>query len=57
LAEHEALGAAPLEELAWLAPQKAFWLPPEAIARIDFLEWTGADHHTKYVALGEDKDP
>jgi DNA ligase D-like protein (predicted ligase) len=35
------------------------WLKPEAVARIDFLEWTGADHlrHTKFVALRDDKDP
>ena len=35
------------------------WLKPEAVAQIDFLEWTGADHlrHTKFVALREDKDP
>lgn len=35
------------------------WLRPETVARVDFLEWTGADHlrHTKFVALREDKDP
>jgi ATP-dependent DNA ligase len=35
------------------------WLKPEIVVRIDFLEWTGADHlrHTKYVALRDDKDP
>jgi bifunctional non-homologous end joining protein LigD len=35
------------------------WLKPKAVARIDFLEWTGADHlrHTKFVALRHDKDP
>jgi bifunctional non-homologous end joining protein LigD len=35
------------------------WLRPEAVARIDFLEWTGADHlrHTKFVAMRDDKDP
>lgn len=35
------------------------WLHPEAVARVDFLEWTGADHlrHTKFVALRDDKDP
>jgi bifunctional non-homologous end joining protein LigD len=35
------------------------WLMPEAVVRIDFLEWTGADHlrHTKFVALRDDKDP
>jgi bifunctional non-homologous end joining protein LigD len=35
------------------------WLKPEAVVRIDFLEWTGADHlrHTKFVGMREDKDP
>jgi ATP-dependent DNA ligase len=35
------------------------WVRPELIARIQFLEWTGADHlrHTKFVALRDDKDP
>jgi hypothetical protein len=35
------------------------WLRPEAVARIDFLEWTDANHlrHTKFVALRNDKEP
>jgi DNA ligase D-like protein (predicted ligase) len=35
------------------------WLKPEAVVRIDFAEWTGADklRHTKYVAMRTDKDP
>ena len=35
------------------------WLKPDAVVRIDFLEWTGADRlrHTKYVAMRDDKDP
>jgi DNA ligase D-like protein (predicted ligase) len=35
------------------------WLKPQAVVRIDFREWTGADHlrHTTYVALREDKNP
>jgi DNA ligase D-like protein (predicted ligase) len=39
--------------------KECVWLKPEAVVRIDFLEWTGADHlrHTKYVAMREDKDP
>ncbi len=34
------------------------WVNPETVARIDFLEWTGADHlrHAKFVALRDDKD-
>jgi DNA ligase D-like protein (predicted ligase) len=33
------------------------WVRPELVARIQFLEWTGADHlrHTKFVALRDDK--
>lgn len=39
--------------------KNCIWLKPEIVVRIDFLEWTGADHlrHTKYVALRDDKDP
>jgi ATP-dependent DNA ligase len=39
--------------------KECVWVRPELIARIQFLEWTGADHlrHTKFVALREDKDP
>ena len=39
--------------------KECVWLRPEAVARIDFLEWTGAGHlrHTKFVALRDDKDP
>jgi DNA ligase D-like protein (predicted ligase) len=39
--------------------KECVWLKPEAVVRIDFLEWTSADHlrHTKFVALREDKDP
>jgi DNA ligase D-like protein (predicted ligase) len=39
--------------------EECVWLRPEVVARIDFLEWTGADHlrHTKFVALRDDKDP
>jgi len=39
--------------------KECLWLEPEIVVRIDFLEWTGADHlrHTKFVALRYDKDP
>jgi DNA ligase D-like protein (predicted ligase) len=39
--------------------EECIWLQPQAVARIDFLEWTGADHlrHTKFIALRDDKDP
>jgi DNA ligase D-like protein (predicted ligase) len=35
------------------------WLKPHAVVRIDFLEWTGADHlrHTKFIGMRDDKDP
>jgi DNA ligase D-like protein (predicted ligase) len=35
------------------------WVRPELVARIQFLEWTGADHlrHTEFIALRDDKDP
>jgi DNA ligase D-like protein (predicted ligase) len=35
------------------------WLRPKKVARIEFLEWTGAAHlrHTKFVRLRDDKDP
>jgi DNA ligase D-like protein (predicted ligase) len=39
--------------------KECVWLRPCAIARVDFLEWTGADHlrHTRFVAMRDDKDP
>jgi DNA ligase D-like protein (predicted ligase) len=39
--------------------KECIWLKPEAVVRIDFLEWTGADHlrHTKFVGMRTDKDP
>jgi DNA ligase D-like protein (predicted ligase) len=39
--------------------KECVWLRPVAVARFDFLEWTGADHlrHTKFVAMRDDKDP
>jgi ATP-dependent DNA ligase len=32
------------------------WLKPEIVVRIDFAEWTSADHlrHTKYAGLRDD---
>jgi bifunctional non-homologous end joining protein LigD len=38
---------------------EAVWLKPEAVAQVQFLEWTGADQlrHTKFVGLRDDKDP
>jgi ATP-dependent DNA ligase len=39
--------------------KKCVWLRPEAVAQIEFLEWTQADRlgHSKFVGLREDKDP
>ncbi len=38
---------------------KAVWLRPEAVAQIEFLEWTQADRlrHSKFVGLREEKKP
>jgi ATP-dependent DNA ligase len=35
------------------------WLKPEAVVRIDFLEWTEGNklRHPNFVALRDDKDP
>jgi ATP-dependent DNA ligase len=37
--------------------KQCIWIKPNVVVRIDFLEWTGADHlrHTKFVALCNDK--
>jgi DNA ligase D-like protein (predicted ligase) len=47
------------EELNAEKMKKAVWLRPEAVAQLEFLEWTGADRlrHSKFVGLREDKDP
>lgn len=47
------------EELNAEKMKKAVWLRPEAVAQIEFLEWTEADRlrHSKFVGLREDKDP
>src|SRR5262249_43911840 len=39
--------------------KKCVWLRPEAVAQIEFLEWTEADRlrHSKFVGLREDKEP
>jgi ATP-dependent DNA ligase len=39
--------------------KECLWLRPETVARIEFLERTGADHlrHTSFVGVREDKDP
>jgi bifunctional non-homologous end joining protein LigD len=47
------------EELDAEKMKKAVWLRPEAIAQIEFLEWTEGDRlrHSKFVGLREDKKP
>jgi ATP-dependent DNA ligase len=47
------------EELNAEKMKKTVWLRPEAVAQIEFLEWTGADRlrHSKFVGLREEKDP
>lgn len=47
------------EELNAEKMKKAVWLKPEAIAQVEFLEWTEGDRlrHSKFVGLREDKDP
>ena len=39
--------------------KECLWVKPQAVAEVEFLEWTGADHlrHTKFVGLRDDKDP
>jgi len=47
------------EELNAEKMKKAVWLRPEAVAQIEFLEWTEGDRlrHSKFVGLREDKNP
>src|SRR6266481_3623940 len=47
------------EELNAEKMNKAVWLRPEAVAQIEFLEWTEADRlrHSKFVGLRDDSVP
>src|SRR5690348_6071975 len=47
------------EELNADKMKKAIWLKPEAVAQLEFLEWTEGDRlrHSKFVGLREDKNP
>jgi ATP-dependent DNA ligase len=47
------------EELNAERMKKAVWLKPEAVAQIEFLEWTEGPslRHSKFVRLRDDKDP
>jgi ATP-dependent DNA ligase len=46
------------EELSVEKLKKAVWLRPEAVAQIEFLEWTDADRlpHSNFVGLREDTE-
>jgi len=46
------------DELTAEKMKQCVWLRPEAVAQIEFLEWTKADRlrHSKFVGLREDKD-
>jgi ATP-dependent DNA ligase len=39
--------------------KECVWLRPEAVAQIEFLEWTEGDRlrHSKFLRLRDDKDP
>jgi len=47
------------DELTAEKMKECVWLRPEAVAQVEFLEWTQADRlrHSKFVGLREDKDP
>jgi bifunctional non-homologous end joining protein LigD len=47
------------DELTAEKMKECVWLRPEAVAQIEFLDWTGTDRlrHSKFIGLREDKDP
>ena len=47
------------DELTAETMKKCVWLRPEAVAQVEFLEWTGGVRlrHSKFVALRDDKNP
>ena len=47
------------DELTAEKMKECVWLRPEAVAQIEFLEWTAGDRlrHSKFMGLREDKDP
>ena len=47
------------DELTGEKMKECVWLLPEAVAQIEFLEWTEGDRlrHSKFVGLREDKNP
>jgi bifunctional non-homologous end joining protein LigD len=46
------------DELTAEKMKECVWLRPEAVAQIEFLEWTVGDRlrHSKFVGLKDDKD-
>src|SRR2546430_6773701 len=47
------------DELTAEKMKECVWLRPEAVAQIEFLEWTEADRlrHSKFIGLRDDKNP
>ena len=47
------------DELTAEKMKECVWLRPEAVAQIEFLEWTAGDRlrHSKFVGLRDDKNP
>src|SRR5260370_15050418 len=47
------------DELTAEKMKECVWLRPDAVAQIEFLEWTEADRltHSKFVGLRDDKNP
>ncbi len=47
------------EALTAEAMKKYRWLRPEAVAQVEFTDWTSANHlrHATFVALRDDKNP
>jgi len=47
------------DELTAEKMKECVWLRPEAVAQIEFLEWTAGDRlrHSRFVGLREDKNP
>jgi len=47
------------DELTAEKMKECVWLRPEAVAQIEFLEWTEADRlrHSKFVGLRDDRNP
>ena len=47
------------DELTAEKMKECIWLRPEAVAQIEFLEWTAGDRlrHARFAGLRKDKDP